>query len=246
MFLTYRLSSIASGDFHCLGLGRRGGVFTWGYGAEGQMGNGNIYHLRTPCRIVALEDKNINRIVCGASWSFAISKEGELYGWGHGDGGWLGIMMPLPTQSLPYIDAEEPSNAQFQPQFIEASALSLSSSFESRLNVLTPRLVEAYRGHVIRKVRCGADFTLIVSTGSSAPQFMTTAIEVTSSISHELSEDVITWCRHGRSEELRRYLNESIGIQGGLEAVDMYGVRYSRCIVDYLTTLLLSYCMNDM
>ena len=84
-FSTIPVHSLSSGDFHMLALGHNCAVYSWGYGAEGQCGHGNTFHLHTPRQIDFFNSLSVVRLACGASWSMAITKSGDLYGWGYNE-----------------------------------------------------------------------------------------------------------------------------------------------------------------
>lgn len=42
---------VVAGDFHTLAKCRDGGIYCWGYGLEGQCGNGATMNIRTPRRV---------------------------------------------------------------------------------------------------------------------------------------------------------------------------------------------------
>eukprot|EP00002_Diphylleia_rotans_P026297 TRINITY_DN5231_c0_g1_i5.p1 TRINITY_DN5231_c0_g1~~TRINITY_DN5231_c0_g1_i5.p1 ORF type:complete len:1370 (+),score=193.14 TRINITY_DN5231_c0_g1_i5:77-4186(+) len=70
-----------------------GNVFSFGKGSDGQLGH---YWLSTadviyPMRVTALQGYAIRMIAGGESFSFAISKTGDLYAWGNGKLGQLGF-----------------------------------------------------------------------------------------------------------------------------------------------------------
>ena len=171
------------------------------------MGNGHTFHQRSPMRILALDDKAIKMVACGASWCFAISSSGELYGWGHADGGWLGVDVLAPPPSLRYSDADEPSAAQPVPHSLPHSDLTYTYSFESRVNILTPTLIESYRESSVRYVRCGTDFS-IVSSIALANKTESRMATLTSQKS-QLPEEVVRHCRLGRKEALVDYLRQA-------------------------------------
>ncbi|CAE7711698.1 Rcbtb2, partial [Symbiodinium microadriaticum] len=148
---------IAAGDFHTLAIDSEGAVFSWGYGLEGQCGNGSTMNVRTPRQIVFPdEDVEIQDLTCGSSWSFALTTTGALYTWGYGDGGWLGI---CPPAELPYVESEQPP-----PPVPRGSDYKKSSyyynvytrSFDSTLNVLRPTPVAMAADRYVKWTRCGA------------------------------------------------------------------------------------------
>lgn len=82
--------AITAGNKRALALARDGSVFSWGDGAGGQLGHGDETHLQTPQAIRSLEALDVVQVVAGASHSFAVTSEGELYSWGAGQCGRLG------------------------------------------------------------------------------------------------------------------------------------------------------------
>lgn len=65
-------------------------MFSWGEGADGNLGHGSTQSLEKPRMIEALKSKKIRDIACGSSHSAAITSNGELYTWGLGEYGRLG------------------------------------------------------------------------------------------------------------------------------------------------------------
>lgn len=58
----YLFTGHNEGDFHMVALSKRREVFSWGYGAEGQGGHGNLLHMRTPRRVNSLQDVPIAQV----------------------------------------------------------------------------------------------------------------------------------------------------------------------------------------
>jgi alpha-tubulin suppressor-like RCC1 family protein len=88
---TIRILSVACGWDHCLALDSEGKVLSWGSGQNGKLGHGNEENISVPCYIPDIEDTPFARISAGCEHSAAISRAGELFAWGHGDGGRLGL-----------------------------------------------------------------------------------------------------------------------------------------------------------
>ena len=66
-------------------------VFSWGEGEDGKLGHGNRVSYDKPKLIESLKSKRIRDIACGSSHSAAITSSGELYCWGLGEYGRLGL-----------------------------------------------------------------------------------------------------------------------------------------------------------
>eukprot|EP01041_Mallomonas_annulata_P007463 gene7463-15275_t len=148
---TVRVKSLAIGDFHSLALTTDNSVYSWGYNAEGQCGHGHVFHLRTPQRIIALEDIEVNKLICGSTWSVALTTSGEMYSWGYGDGGWL-VLKPPPAHTMPFIDPDTDMEA-CNPDIFSTFH---TQSFESKHNVLGPKRVSILKNYFIHDIRCGA------------------------------------------------------------------------------------------
>ncbi|XP_053688822.1 probable E3 ubiquitin-protein ligase HERC2 isoform X2 [Sabethes cyaneus] len=91
---------------HVLALSSAGEIWSWGVGEGGRLGHGDTSSKEIPARIVALVEKQISAIFCGASYSAAITANGELYTWGRGTYGRLGHgnsddkFIPMQVQAL--------------------------------------------------------------------------------------------------------------------------------------------------
>ena len=109
-----------------------------------------MLNIRLPRRVSFFNGMPVLSVACGATWSSVTTKAGELYSFGYGDGGWLGVSPPA---SLPQVELDNLTPTQ-------ASALPDSQSeircFDSRHSVLRPRLVDALTKYVVRGVRSGA------------------------------------------------------------------------------------------
>ncbi|KAK9811056.1 hypothetical protein WJX73_009758 [Symbiochloris irregularis] len=82
---------IQCGAFHSLALTRQGEVLSWGINDYGQLGNGTTTYVTTPERVMGLEDVVIADIAAGGWHSLALSDTGEVWTWGRGEYGRLGI-----------------------------------------------------------------------------------------------------------------------------------------------------------
>lgn len=65
-------------------------VFSWGSGANYQLGTGNAHIQKIPCVLDSLHGSFIVLLSAAKFHSMAVSAEGELYTWGFGRGGRLG------------------------------------------------------------------------------------------------------------------------------------------------------------
>ncbi|TVU05773.1 hypothetical protein EJB05_48956 [Eragrostis curvula] len=102
-----RVSVIAVGAFHNLALTEDGVLWAWGNNEYGQLGTGDTQPRSQPIRIEALSDVKLVDIAAGGWHSTALTEEGEVYAWGRGEHGRLGLgddksshMVPLQVQLL--------------------------------------------------------------------------------------------------------------------------------------------------
>ncbi|KAL8246137.1 hypothetical protein R6Q59_007353 [Mikania micrantha] len=63
---------IACGAFHVAVLTSRTEVYTWGKGANGRLGHGDIDDRNSPTLVEALKDKQVKSIACGTNFTAAI------------------------------------------------------------------------------------------------------------------------------------------------------------------------------
>lgn len=105
-----------SADRHCAAVDEAGGLWTWGEGQYGQLGHGDIEDLGSwdgenptweelhspgdgvvpwshvrPTRVAALATHFIRTAVAGECHTFAVTRGGELFAWGKGKWGCLGL-----------------------------------------------------------------------------------------------------------------------------------------------------------
>jgi len=123
----------AVGDAHNMALTNDGRVWTWGWGADGQQGSGSWLHFRTPRVNSYLEKLGfVREIHCGATFCAAII-DYELFTWGGGDGGWLGHIVPKPSD-LDFIEPGPPKSSKVYE----------GKSFDSDHDVYLPKKVDCF------------------------------------------------------------------------------------------------------
>jgi len=82
--------AVLAGGFHSLGLSEEGRIFSWGLGADGQLGHNETQSKRYPELIESISDKKFVCISAGMDFSAAVSEDGRIYTWGKGSGNQLG------------------------------------------------------------------------------------------------------------------------------------------------------------
>eukprot|EP00736_Rhodelphis_marinus_P014059 Rmarinus@m.24917 len=123
---------VCAGWSHTLALDKQGCVWAWGEGSGGKLGFGDTRDVYAPCRIdpEIFNGCRVNHISCGWGHSAAITEDGELYTWGVGASGQLGLF------------ERYPNGAYYRPK-----------------EILKPTRVPWSEGHSIYGVSCGGAFT---------------------------------------------------------------------------------------
>ncbi|OAA79152.1 Regulator of chromosome condensation/beta-lactamase-inhibitor protein II [Akanthomyces lecanii RCEF 1005] len=88
------ITALAAGSNHVLALDTKGNVVAWGCGQQNQLGRRIIERNKMSSLIpqgVGLPRGKIVKIACGAYHSFAIDKEGKVWGWGLNNFGEIGV-----------------------------------------------------------------------------------------------------------------------------------------------------------
>ena len=79
---------VSAGKYHSMAIDEDGNLWTWGYNADGRLGNGLTGTKKSPIQIKA--GTQFKAISAGDSHSMAIDEDGNLWGWGKNDYGKLG------------------------------------------------------------------------------------------------------------------------------------------------------------
>jgi alpha-tubulin suppressor-like RCC1 family protein len=108
---TVRIINIACGWDHCLAIDEHGKVLSWGSGQNGKLGLGTEDNISIPCYVPALSEEEetpdpkksttteakvkskglfVTHLSAGCEHTAVLTRDGEVYSWGHGDGGRLG------------------------------------------------------------------------------------------------------------------------------------------------------------
>ncbi|XP_019366803.1 PREDICTED: serine/threonine-protein kinase Nek8 [Gavialis gangeticus] len=85
------IKHVSCGDLFSACLTDRGIIMTFGSGSNGCLGHGNFMDVTQPKIVEALLGYEIVQVACGASHVLAVSNEREVFAWGRGDNGRLGL-----------------------------------------------------------------------------------------------------------------------------------------------------------
>ncbi|CAG0917523.1 unnamed protein product [Notodromas monacha] len=97
-----KISASKSTDGHYLLITCSGMIFSWGDGDFGKLGHGHFTKLKTPRPIEGLRGKIVADISAGHCHSACVTIENDLYTWGHGESGRLGLR-DTHTRSFPTL-----------------------------------------------------------------------------------------------------------------------------------------------
>ncbi|XP_057862220.2 PH, RCC1 and FYVE domains-containing protein 1 isoform X2 [Cryptomeria japonica] len=74
------VEEVACGAYHVAVLTSRKEVYTWGKGANGRLGHGNVDDCQTPMLVGDLKEKEVKKIACGSNFTAAICLHKRVLG----------------------------------------------------------------------------------------------------------------------------------------------------------------------
>jgi len=86
-----QLAQVAFGGSHMLALTCSGQVYALGDGTQGQLGHGSMTTCSKPKLLTQLVGKAVVQVACGSAHSLALTQHGDVYAWGRGFEGQLGL-----------------------------------------------------------------------------------------------------------------------------------------------------------
>ncbi|KAJ8297784.1 hypothetical protein KUTeg_024315 [Tegillarca granosa] len=152
---------------HYLALTSDSEVFSWGNGDGGRLGHGDNISRDEPTLVTAMSGKQVVDILCGGTYSAAITSNGELYTWGRGNYGRLGHGSSEDQCSpcvVKYLKGHHVVHVACGSG--DAQTLAVTDTGGSD-GCKTPKVIEKLVGQDIIKVYCGAQFSLaLAKTGA--------------------------------------------------------------------------------
>lgn len=121
--------AIAAGQTHCLALTKDAGVYSWGNGQGGRLGHGDNVGQNVPEKIRFFDNIKIIDIACGDQHSGCINEQGQVYVWGVGLNGRLGIGTDT-DRDLPVLISEFNSDPCSRVFFGMNTSFAISKSSE--------------------------------------------------------------------------------------------------------------------
>ena len=74
-------TQIDCGQYHTVGLTKKGEVFTWGKNWYGQLGHGDEESRTVPTKVASLDGFVIIQVSCGHNHTAALTDKGEIFTW---------------------------------------------------------------------------------------------------------------------------------------------------------------------
>jgi alpha-tubulin suppressor-like RCC1 family protein len=109
---------VAAGAPRCMAVGVNGRLWAWGAGSYGQLGLGDTNNRLVPTLVGAEEvfgGSQVRTVACGHEHTLAVTEAGELWAWGLGAQGRLGLndcrARLVPTRVDPQHFAHAPISA---------------------------------------------------------------------------------------------------------------------------------------
>lgn len=87
------IKEIKSGRNHIMLLNTDGQLYSYGYGEYGVMGRGMAVYSPVPMQITNVQKHKITKVACGYQHCLGLNAKGDVFSWGRGFEGQLGLMM---------------------------------------------------------------------------------------------------------------------------------------------------------
>ncbi|GMG99831.1 hypothetical protein Nepgr_001671 [Nepenthes gracilis] len=173
-----KIKQIVCGDSHCLALTILGNVASWGRNQNGQLGLGTTEDSLVPQNLQAFQGIPVKMVAAGAEHSVAVTEDGELYGWGWGRYGNLGLgdkQDRLVPQRVSSVNGEKMILVAcgWRHTISVSTSGSLYTYGWSKygqlghgdfIDHLTPHKLEALRDHVVSQISGGWRHTMAVTS----------------------------------------------------------------------------------
>lgn len=187
-----RVVLVSTGDTHTAVVTAMGNVFTCGMGGSGQLGLGTRTMERVPRPVRgALVGRRVVSVAAGAAHTVVATVEGEVYAWGAGDRGQLGlghhrgerepcrVLGDLEGSLVVQVCAGGNASAAVSssgrlflwgaaPPYRDETGASAQKKTATRALAAVPRAFEhALLGHRVKQVDIGADHLAVVTESGS-------------------------------------------------------------------------------
>ncbi len=149
-------------------------MFSWGKGGFGRLGHGDTVSVEQPKQVMKLSSVHIQQVACGFAYTAAVCSKGNLYTWGAGENGRLGVggtenqVYPQRVTALAgHRVTQVFAGSVHTTALTDAGEIYSCGKHEytghgSNVDILYPTLLDAFKGKVSkyerRTSRCVATF----------------------------------------------------------------------------------------
>ncbi|KAL9657594.1 hypothetical protein ABK040_012674 [Willaertia magna] len=161
-FVMNEAIDISTGKEHSAIVTQVGDVYTFGNGIKGQLGHGNVKSENIPKRIDFFLNANLNviQVSCGDYFTLCLCSNGNVYGFGCGSSGQLGILCHI-TDNVPFSKLSIQNKSQvmysLSPKVMHAVRPVKQTSDEFK------RLKMKQTFLCVKKIACGSSFTALLT-----------------------------------------------------------------------------------
>jgi len=101
----FRAVGVCAGHRHSMVLDENGGLYTFGSGASGALGHGDLLGQEFPVKVLEFEKNNIriHQMSAGVDISMAVSTTGHVYAWGKATDGRIGLGLGRNEITIPRL-----------------------------------------------------------------------------------------------------------------------------------------------
>lgn len=85
-----RIVEVSCGEWHSAAVSCAGGLYTWGSGRQGQLGNNSWVGCVAPQRVQLLSSVTVASVSCGGAHTLVLTEDATVYSFGFGKHGQLG------------------------------------------------------------------------------------------------------------------------------------------------------------
>lgn len=171
--------AITAGYHNNLVLTSNSDVWSWGWGAHGQLGLGDSKDRDLPTIIPELSQEEVCSLSCGDRHSFAVTRDGRVFGWGSNEFGQLGcgkkgdtVLRPKLIAGLQGLKVIAISSGDRHSAAVTntGSVYTWGCGSDGQCghsvfrDVVRPKLVEHLVGRFVVDVKCGHNFTMAMTT----------------------------------------------------------------------------------
>ncbi|CAN8066050.1 unnamed protein product [Agarophyton chilense] len=177
--IKHKAVAITAGYHNNLVLTEDGEVWSWGWGAHGQLGLGDTKDRDVPTIIPELSHESVCYLSCGDRHSFAITKDGRVFGWGSNEFGQLGcgkkgdtVLRPKLIEGLQGLVITAISSGDRHSSAVTNTGAVYTWGCGSDgqcghadfRDVVRPKLVESLIDQFVVDVKCGHNFTMVMNS----------------------------------------------------------------------------------